>query len=80
MATRRGTDCGVPGFVNWDLRLTKRVWFLPTQAVTIRADLLNAFNQDDYGNPISNMTNPDFGRNVNDWGNRSATLSLSYTF
>jgi hypothetical protein len=46
----------------------------------VRADFLNAFNQDEYGNPVSNMNSPDFGRNTNNWGNRSITVGVSYSF
>ena len=42
--------------------------------------LLNAFNQDQYGNPIASMTNPGFGTNTNDWGARTITLSAKFSF
>jgi outer membrane receptor protein involved in Fe transport len=69
-----------PGFVNWDLSLSKRFTLGGTHALAVRADFLNAFNQDSYGNPISNMTSTDFGKNTNNWGNRSITLGVSYQF
>jgi hypothetical protein len=69
-----------PGFANWDLSLAKRFRTVGDQALSVRADFLNAFNQDEYGNPVSNMTSPDFGRNLNNWGNRSITLGVSYAF
>ena len=69
-----------PGFVNWDLSLSKRFQIAGSHAVSVRADFLNAFNQDEYGNPISNMTNADFGKNTNNWGNRSITLGVAYQF
>jgi hypothetical protein len=49
-------------------------------AVTLRADVLNLFNQDNYGVPINAMNNLSFGQNVNNWGNRSVTLSAKYEF
>lgn len=69
-----------PGFTNWDIALSKRFRLWGTHALAIRADFLNAFNQDGYGNPVSNMTSPDFGKNTNNWGNRSITLGASYQF
>jgi hypothetical protein len=69
-----------PGFVNWDLALSKRFPIAGSHAIGVRADFLNAFNQDEYGNPISNMTSTDFGKNTNNWGNRSITLGINYHF
>ena len=46
----------------------------------IRADFLNAFNWDNYGIPVNNMSSADFGRNTNNWGNRTITLSGKYSF
>jgi len=46
----------------------------------VRADFLNAFNQDNYGIPVNNLNSPDFGRNLNNFGNRSITLSGKYSF
>lgn len=69
-----------PGFINWDLSLSKRFRLGGNHSLAVRADFLNAFNQDSYGNPISNMTSTDFGKNTNNWGNRSITLGVSYQF
>jgi hypothetical protein len=67
-----------PGFVNWDLSLSKRFQLGGSHAIGVRADFLNAFNQDTYGNPVSSMASVDFGKNLNNWGNRSITLGLNY--
>jgi hypothetical protein len=69
-----------PGFTNWDISLSKRFGLGGTHALSIRADFLNAFNQDNYQNPVSNMTSTDFGKNIQNWGNRSITLGASYQF
>ena len=69
-----------PGFQNWDLSLSKRFPTVRDQALTVRVDFLNVFNQDNYGNPVSNMNNPDFGKNTNNWGNRSMFVALGYRF
>ena len=70
-----------PGFYNTDLSVEKR-FPLPweSQRLTLRADFLNAFNQDNYGRPVNNMNSADFGKNLNNWGTRSITLSLKYSF
>lgn len=73
-----------PGFWNSDISVLKRLK-LPwggeqKHDFVIRADFLNAFNQDNYGIPVNNMNNPDFGKNLNNFGNRSITLSGKYSF
>jgi outer membrane receptor protein involved in Fe transport len=72
-----------PGFYNSDLSVQKI--FAMTKGdnphrLIFRSDFLNAFNQDNYGRPTNSMTSPDFGRNLNNWGNRSITMSLKYSF
>ncbi|HEX3253958.1 MAG TPA: TonB-dependent receptor [Pyrinomonadaceae bacterium] len=72
-----------PGFYNSDLSVQKV--FRMTggdnpHRLIFRADFLNAFNQDNYGRPTNSMTSPDFGRNLNNWGNRTITLGLKYSF
>jgi hypothetical protein len=69
-----------PGFQNWDLALSKRFRIYNEQALSVRFDFLNLFNQDNYGNPVSNMNSPDFGKNTNNWGNRAILVSLGYRF
>ena len=73
-----------PGFWNADLSVGKR-FILPWGGESkhnflIRADFLNAFNWDNYGIPVNNMSSADFGRNTNNWGNRTITLSGKYNF
>jgi hypothetical protein len=69
-----------PAQFNWDLSVSKRVRLFATHAFLIRADFLNAFNQDNYGIPINSLNNSAFGTNTNNWGTRSITLSAKYTF
>jgi hypothetical protein len=73
-----------PGFWNTDLSVLKR-FALPwggeaNHRIIIRADFLNAFNQDNYGIPNNNMNSVDFGKNANNWGNRTITLGVKYSF
>lgn len=69
-----------PGFWNTDLSLAKKFKVLESRALILRVDLLNAFNQDNYGIPVNNMNNLGFGKNTNNWGNRSMTLGAKFTF
>jgi outer membrane receptor protein involved in Fe transport len=69
-----------PAFYNWDLSVSKRVRLFGTHAFLLRADFLNAFNQDNYGIPVNSLNNVAFGTNTNNWGNRSVTLNAKYTF
>ena len=72
-----------PGFYNSDLSVQKKIfmpWGETPHRLIFRADFVNAFNQDNYGRPIVSMNSADFGRNLNNWGNRSITLALKYSF
>lgn len=72
-----------PGFYNTDLSVRKVFNVVSGEnphRLIFRADFLNAFNQDSYGRPVNSLNSPDFGRNLNNWGNRTITLSLKYSF
>jgi outer membrane receptor protein involved in Fe transport len=69
-----------PGTYNTDFSIAKNFRFDETRRIQIRGDFFNVFNQDDYGNPVSNMNSANFGRNVNLWGNRSITLGAKFSF
>jgi hypothetical protein len=69
-----------PGFWNNDLSLSKRVRILEGHSLVLRADLFNAFNQDNYGRPDNSLNSLSFGQNTNNWGNRSMTLGIKYIF
>ncbi|MFN0123089.1 MAG: hypothetical protein ACKV2V_21525, partial [Blastocatellia bacterium] len=68
------------GLMNWNMSLLKRVKLTETMNVQLRVDALNIFNQRFFGNPIGNMNSPDFGRNLNNGGNRSLTLGAKFAF
>ena len=69
-----------PAFYNTNIGIQKRFYIDETRRITIRADFLNAFNQDNYGIPIFSLSNANFGGNTNNWGNRSITLGGKFTF
>jgi hypothetical protein len=66
-------------FRNTDLSLLKLIYFGQRQ-LNLRADALNAFNQDNYGVPVIVMSNTAFGTNTNNWGNRTITLSAKFVW
>jgi hypothetical protein len=66
------------GYWNTDLSILKRFYLGGARQFVIRGDLLNAFNQDNYGIPVATMTSASFGLNTNNWGNRSVTLSAKF--
>jgi hypothetical protein len=68
------------GFWNSDLSLQKRVNILEGHSLFLRADLFNAFNQDNYGVPVNSLNSSIFGQNTNNWGNRAMVLGAKYTF
>ncbi len=70
-----------PTWANWDLSFGRR-FSLPFQdhKLFVRLDMFNAFNQDNYGVPVNNISSPTFGTNTNNWGNRSALMSARYSF
>jgi hypothetical protein len=74
------------GYWGTDLSVLKRFGTGQRQ-LHIRADLFNAFNQDNYGGVAPSttnlgniMTNPTFGQNTNNWGQRTATVSAKLMF
>ncbi|HEU4597400.1 MAG TPA: hypothetical protein VFS10_19885, partial [Pyrinomonadaceae bacterium] len=69
-----------PAFFNTNLGLQKRFYIDETRRFTIRADFLNAFNQDNYGIPVNSLSSANFGGNLNDWGGRTITVGGKFTF
>ena len=69
-----------PGTYTTNLSVAKRFHIDEIRRFTIRADFINAFNQDDYGRPENSLNSADFGRNLNNWGGRTITLGGKFTF
>ncbi|MBA3805785.1 MAG: hypothetical protein H0X14_08765, partial [Acidobacteria bacterium] len=69
-----------PANFNTNFGLQKRFYIDEIRRFTIRADFLNAFNQDNYGIPVNNLSSADFGRNLNNFGNRTITVGGKFTF
>jgi hypothetical protein len=62
-----------------DLSLAKNFPIRKTR-LNVRIDAFNVFDQDNYGVPTTSMSSADFGKNLNNWGNRSLTLSAKLSF
>ena len=69
-----------PAFWNTNLGIQKRFYLGEVTRFAIRADLLNAFNQDNFGIPVNSLSSADFGKNLNNFGNRSITVGWKFTF
>jgi hypothetical protein len=69
-----------PGFYNTDFSFSKHLKFGEVREFILRADFLNAFNQDNYGIPVNSLNSADFGKNLNNFGNRSITLGAKFKF
>jgi hypothetical protein len=75
----RNSERGAP-FWQTDLSLLKRFYVRGDMQLHIRADMINAFNQDRYDNPVNLMNSPSFGQNTNDFGRRSVIVSAKFVF
>jgi hypothetical protein len=42
----------------------KRFKFSNDMSLEVRGDFLNLFNHDNFQNPVSNMSSPNFGKNI----------------
>ena len=69
-----------PANFNTNLGIQKKFYFGERARFALRADFLNAFNQDNYGIPVNSLSNAAFGQNTNNWGNRSITLGGKFSF
>jgi hypothetical protein len=69
-----------PAFYNSNVGIQKRIYIDEIRRFTLRADFLNAFNQDNYGIPVFNLSSASFGQNLNNFGGRTITVSGKFTF
>lgn len=65
---------------NTNLGVQKKFYIGEVTRFTIRADFLNAFNQDNYGIPVNSLSSASFGQNLNNWGGRTITVGGKFTF
>jgi hypothetical protein len=55
-------DVRLPGDVNWDMLIEKRIRIREGVALDFRTELFNALNQVAYGGPSTSITAGDFGK------------------
>jgi hypothetical protein len=67
-------------FWNTDLSLMKRFQLVGNSQFMVRIEAFNAFNQDNYGAPVSNMNSANFGINTNNFGRRIIQLGGKISF
>ena len=73
-------DTRGPAFYSEDLGILKRV-SVGTRDIEFRADFINLFNRVGLGGPITNLSDPNFGRIFGiGMGSRRIQLSLRATF
>jgi len=53
-----------PGYSNTNVSLMKRFKLPRETTLEVRGDFLNLFNHDNFLNPVSNMSSPNFGKNT----------------
>ena len=69
-----------PKFANWNLGLFKNFQLTERWKLQLRNDLINAFNQYNFGNPVATMNSPIFGTNTSNPGNRTMLMSVKVMF
>jgi hypothetical protein len=53
-----------PGYVNFNMSISKRFTLPGERQLTLRGDFINVFNHDNFPNPSNNMSDPNFGKQV----------------
>jgi hypothetical protein len=69
-----------PGRWTVDMAIGKMFRITEGVSLQIRGDAFNAFNHVNYGNPVTSLSNVDFGRITSAGGWRSGQLSARLTF
>ncbi len=70
-----------PGDQQWDIAVFKNFRVTNTQRIQLRAEIFNFINQPNLSGPISDISNPNFGRVVTkDGSRRDIQLAIRYLF
>jgi len=73
-------DVRGPGFMQEDIAIAKRQKLGEKRSVEFRADFFNAFNRRNLNNPITDLTNPNFGRITGQQQARVVTFGFRFDF
>jgi hypothetical protein len=69
-----------PGLQLWDLSLRKRVLVTENVDLRFQVDFFNLFNRANFGNPITDLNNPAFGRITSAGPSRNIQLGMKLLF
>jgi hypothetical protein len=69
-----------PGYFGTDLGLFKNFNITEQQRLQFRAEFFNTFNQTNFGNPVTNLISPSFGRITSAADPRLVQFALKYSF
>jgi hypothetical protein len=69
-----------PGFANVDFGLVKNVRLVQRHGVQFRVEVFNLFNRVNLGNPVNNVSAPNFGQIISAGSPRVIQLALKYSF
>ncbi|MGH9629174.1 MAG: hypothetical protein ACRD7E_12695, partial [Bryobacteraceae bacterium] len=69
-----------PGFAGEDISLTKRQMLWEGKTAEFRADFFNVFNRRNLNNPITDLSNPNFGRITGQQAARVIQLGFRFDF
>jgi hypothetical protein len=73
-------DVRGPGFRGEDISISKRQFVTETKSFEFRADLFNALNRRNLNNPVTDLTNPNFGRITGQGAARVLQLGFRFDF
>jgi outer membrane receptor protein involved in Fe transport len=69
-----------PGRFNFDLSVSKSTAITERMKIEVRADIFNIFNQAEFQNPDTNITDPTFGQITSTFDPRIIQLAARFTF
>ena len=69
-----------PGYINWDVSVSKSFSISERLSMRLRADLFNVWNHRNFGNPIATLNSAGFGTNTSDPGGRTMMVALKLAF
>jgi hypothetical protein len=69
-----------PGRFNFDLSVSKSTAITERTKIELRADVFNIFNQAQFQNPNTTITDPTFGQITNTYDPRIIQLAARFTF
>ena len=69
-----------PGQLTFNTSVSKKVYLNESMYFTLRADVINALNKPQWGNPVTNINSAQFGQITSAGGQRAVTLNARFDF